>query len=369
MKRKISSCCLVLAVLVLTLLTGISASAASNRYVAKIGNKKYTSLSAAVKNVKSGQTIKVTSGIATSGSLVIHRPNVKFTIDFGKQNYISTGKDHAIRVEAGSVTIKNARLTAKQGEGELLHVNKGAKAVIDGGTFKSKMFIGKENLNNATYAIYNKGTLTIKKGSFIADFDSDMRYAGLFLIGNTGTMKISGGTFKGDRYGMLENWGNLTISGGSLISTAPEDNFMSWGPYNFNDGIVTITGGKLISACSMFNSGKLAMKGGTLKCAELWGRDGSSATFSGKCKVEMTRRIGTQAQITITGGTFKSSSKEDAMLYAASSKGRITVEGGRFIGKKTYLYEESDSGKVNFIGKNYIADIFSACVSSVTDVK
>ncbi len=296
MKRKISSCCLVLAVLVLTLLTGISASAASNRYVAKIGNKKYTSLSAAVKNVKSGQTIKVTSGIATSGSLVIHRPNVKFTIDFGKQNYISTGKDHAIRVEAGSVTIKNARLTAKQGEGELLHVNKGAKAVIDGGTFK------------------------------------------------------------GDRYGMLENWGNLTISGGSLISTAPEDNFMSWGPYNFNDGIVTITGGKLISACSMFNSGKLAMKGGTLKCAELWGWDGSSATFSGKCKVEMTRRIGTQAQITITGGTFKSSSKEDAMLYAASSKGRITVEGGRFIGKKTYLYEESDSGKVNFIGKNYIAD-------------
>ena len=113
MNKKKRGLFLFVCILLLTMLLSMTAFAAKgDKSAASIGSKRYPSLEAAVKAVKKGQTIKVTKDITVSDTLTVNKPKVNFTIDFGKHRYKYTGSDYAIRLNKGTVTIKNAKVTA-----------------------------------------------------------------------------------------------------------------------------------------------------------------------------------------------------------------------------------------------------------------
>lgn len=377
MNRKKRGLVLLLCTLLLTLMFGTTVFAASSKKtVAKIGSREYTSLNAAVKAVKKGQTIKVTKGISASGTVTINRPKVNFTIDFGKHTYKYTSTGYAFKVNQGTVTIKNANVTASKGK--LMYVEKGAKTVISSGSMKGIM-------------IENRGTLTVKGGTFTGSGSSSsweqILEKGLFY--NYGTMTVSGGTVKAGKNVAVHNKGTLKITGGtfqtSLVLKNNSDPVSSGALIlNYlNNGKITVTGGTFTSdVITFFNGGALTIKGGTFtskRVSPVWNTHSTvkitGGTFSskgdwatvwttsddlGRGKVTITDGKFTAANmvlecwsnsvITIKGGTFKTTSTYDPKgkrpLMLAFDTSKITVNGGTFTAKKTYLYYQDEKATV-----------------------
>lgn len=355
-----------LCTLLLTVMLGMTAFASTGKKTAAtIGNKQYTSLEAAVKAVKKGQTIKVTKNITASDTLKISKSKVNFTIDFGKKTYKYTGDDYAIRVNKGNVTIKNAKMTVSKGKG--IYVKKGASLTISSGTFTGQ---GASNtwekiLDKGIF--YNNGTMNVKGGTVKAGKNA--------AIHNRGTLKITGGTFStslalkdnadsvssGALILNYLNNGKVTITGGTFKA---EVNVL------FNGGSLTITGGtftsgKVSALCNSHATAKI--NGGTFTSKGDWATVLSVSDDMGKSKVTIEKGTFTAANmvlecwgnstVTINGGTFKTTStydpkgKRPVMLAFGTSK--ITVNGGTFIGKKTYLYYQDKKASVKFKGGEF----------------
>lgn len=357
---------LILCTLLLTVMVGMTAFAATNKKTAAtIGNKQYTSLEAAVKAVKKGQTIKVTKSITTSETLAISKSKVNFTIDFGKKTYKYTGDDYAIRVNKGTVTIKNAKMTVSKGKA--IYVKKGASATISSGTFAG-------NGSSSTW--------------------EDIVDRGLFY--NCGTMNIKGGTVKAGKNVAVHNLGTMSIFGGTFSSTLTlKDNSEPRGSgaliYNYQEkGKLTVCGGTFTAKVNaLTNGGSLTVKGGTFtssKASALWNMHATAtinggtfvskgdwaalmntSDYMGTGKVSVKKGTFTAANMVlecwgdstlkISGGTFKTTSTYDPNgkrpVMLAFDKSKITVNGGTFIGKKTYLYYQDKNASVKLKGGEF----------------
>lgn len=366
MNTKRKGMVLFLCTLLLTVTFGMTAFAAANKKTAAvIGSKQYPSLEAAVKAVKKGQTIKVTKSITTSETLAISKSKVNFTIDFGKKTYKYTGDDYAVRVNKGTVTIKNAKMTVSQGKG--IYVKKGAALTVSGGTFTGNGTSNTWEKITDRGIFYNKGTMTIKGGTVKAGKN--------VAVHNLGTMTISGGTFTStlametndDPRGsgaLIYNYqdkGKLTISGGSFSSKV---NTLT------NGGSLTVKGGTFTSgkASALWNMhAAAAVNGGTFASKGDWAALMNTSDYMGTGKVTVKKGTFTAANmvlecwgdstVKISGGTFKTTSTYDPNgkrpVMLAFDKSKITVSGGTFIGKKTYLYYQDKGASVKLKGGEF----------------
>ena len=270
----------ILMLLTLTFTVSVTTQAASST-VAKIGNKKYTSLQKAINAVKNGQTIKVTKNISTRKFFAaeIDKPGMSFTIDFQNHTYKATDKNYLLYIMAGNVTLKNAKFNGYTHSRSLIYVQKGAKLTIKNGTYKK-------------IAIENDGFLTINGGTFVEGTPGDSGLQDIGIIFSTKSLKITGGTFMGRTVNC--NGGKASITGGTFTYTLNERTIQ-----NSSSSTLTISGGKFTNKyCVLQNSGTL----------------------------------------TVTGGTFSSTSKGASLIYLKG--GSMTkLKGGTFIGKSgSHLY-------------------------------
>lgn len=145
MSRRRKTGLFLITLIICMLLFSVSAFAAGT--VARIGNKTYTSLPAAVKAVKKGQTIRVTKNISGNAEIRLNK-KVAYTLDFGKHTCKCP-----LTIQSGTVTLKNS----KKQSGRIL-IKDNASVTILSGVYIST---AKEN----TPAIINYGTLTVKGGT------------------------------------------------------------------------------------------------------------------------------------------------------------------------------------------------------------
>ena len=362
--------------LTLAMSAGTVSLAAKN--VAKIGNKGYATLQAAVDAVQKGQVIKVTGNITTKDTLNISKSaQNSFTIDFGSGSYKYKGSGYAIELKQGRVTLKNANLTA----GKLIKTEKGTNLVIPNGTYKGIM-------------LTNWGTTLIKSGTFKGTGSTEgdqVREVG--LLDNYGTMTIKGGTFSAGKNTAIENRGTITISDGTFTSSLKAasgtpmvglllDNRGKQGGALADEGATaTITGGTFTgNVTAVHNCGILTVKAGRFtsnKSCTIINAEGtitvSGGSFKSKAKgihafwTQVTAKTfisggevtsaGTAIDcldggiVKATGGTFTSTSSEEPVLQAIGEGSELLVTGGKIVGKETYAYYEEDGGKVTIGSK------------------
>lgn len=355
-----------LGTMLLTLLFSTCAFAKSST-VATIGSQKYTSLEAAVRKVKKGQTIVLKKNVTYSTTLTISSSVKNFTINLNGKTVTFKNNKSYLYIKKGSVTLTNGKIKQSAADGYAIKVKKGAALNIKKGT--------------CTGRISNAGTMTVEKGTFSSA--SKKTDASSAFVTNTGKLTINGGSFSGKNTITIKNTGTLTINNGTFTCAAYADvdgylDAIDVGDYgalldNAQKGKATIEGGKFTSSTLCFRSsgsavltvtggtfkslndgntklegGTVSVKGGTWTSGgEIFGERGggkitvSGGTFSCPWVLFETRK----GPIKITGGTFKSTAGSDiAMLLGRD--GKITVTGGTFTGRKTYLY----SGDVS-VGK------------------
>ena len=302
-------------ILFLCLATAIPADAAG---VARIGRKSYPTLAAAIKAVKSNQTIVLKKNI-TIKDTVISKKKKTYTINLNRHQ-IKMKDFGQLLIEKGKVTFKNGTLKKTGTSDGILNVGKKAKVTIASGTYNGsimnwgKFLIKRGQFKAKDNAIINEGKLTINNGSFSSSMTSAS------TISSSGTCTIKGGSFynpKGGTVGIgpssfVKNQkAILYIKGGSFKSLKEEAVsvsgkntyayiskgtltgglnvgfysrvFMSGGNVTLNsirdvnvnpDGIFTMTGGTInapvrrlyggIYARAMYVGGTAYLKGGTI---------------------------------------------------------------------------------------------------------
>jgi len=343
-------------ILITLLLLCVPVSAAT---VCKIGKKGYSSLPKAIKAVKNGQTITVTSNITTHDLLRLDRGKISYTINFNNKKYTykytSSKKEPAIVLEQPTkVTIKKANISANfssamPATGQIF--NGGGTLILESGTY-------------TVPGIINAKSMTIKGGTFKPTASMPDAYNGekyLFINMNGGTLTIAGGTFKmNGKCGIVTDTLNgqggkkLTIKGGTFTATRSVDREVSMmkifntasitgGTFNCtNTGIwingnVTISGGKFnfkktkqtgggpgpgISLGGETNKGKLTIKGGTFTSTAA-----SEDMFPGTC---VNTFAGTT---TITKGTFKARQVVSNGSSGPNAVSKTIIKGGTFKGE------------------------------------
>ncbi|MCD7884335.1 MAG: hypothetical protein LUI87_11635 [Lachnospiraceae bacterium] len=235
-KKNLRKFFVTLSAMFLLIFTMSLTSMAASKTVASIGSTNYTSLSAALKKVKNGETITLKANVTQTSALNINRDK-SFTLNLnGKKITFSSGK--TMKIKSGTVTITGTGTITGSGivvsEGAVLNIKKGTykqyieshgTTNISGGTIKG----------NSTYGtcISNSGKLKITAGTFTASGKRD-------IIDSEGTVTIIGGTFTStSTYNMLSNWGSgtMTIKGGTFSNTK-DQMVCAW-----DNAVTTITGG------------------------------------------------------------------------------------------------------------------------------
>ncbi len=345
-----------LSVLVLTMLLSMPASAASKKTVATIGKKSYTSMSSAVKAVKNGQTIELQKDTKIKSAL---NRNKKYTINLNGHTLTGTysikdtriSSSNAVRISAGSVTVKNGAVTG-------FYVNKGALLTVS--NMKTDP---NADLYNTIYcyikkgaavkfksgsfnrlSIYNYGTLTINKMTVKDRFD--------LINESSGTATIKEGTFNANGYDSITNSGKLTISGGTFKDIE----------FRNSSGKMTISDGKFTSGG--YNSqlgisgGQVIIKGGTFKSTSydtVISNSGTLKITGGTIKsTSYDTVISNYGTLKITGGTIKSTGSAENLDHASMGTifcrggSKTTITGGTISNKYSngiYIYEYADSFK------------------------
>ncbi|MCD7736316.1 MAG: hypothetical protein LUI07_05050 [Lachnospiraceae bacterium] len=358
------------------LLTAVlSATAfAASKTVATIGSTKYTSLDAAIKAVKSGETIVLKSDITTSDSITISRSGKTFTLNLNKHTITFKGSASLI-VKKGTVTIRNGKIMHNKVAGTILKVSKAAMVTVKSGTYTG--FISNAGTMNIT-----KGTFSNSKSKAQADYEKNDYESVLMetrVFTNSGTLNISNGTFKCYYCGMFSNTGILNISGGVFDFKSCASPYLIHSIYNnTKNAKLTITGGTFDAGGLLDNTdGATALiKGGTFSIYSLYNEvEGSMTISDGDFKLIYaisSPGIHNYGSLTIKGGTFSSfdiegSSEVDSDYWGVENRGgTLKVKGGTF---KTLIYTESGAyNDVASIGKTTISGgTFYGKVSAYSD--
>lgn len=165
-----------------------------------------------------------------------------------------------------------------------LHVDAGAEAILNGGTFERSLeagYDGKNSGGNSWYTIANRGTVTINNG--VTVLNGDAKTTGLYssMIGNgypsagdntdghDVVLTINGGTFTGGKWNLKnDDYGIATVNGGTFQASSGLCNVLTWNDLTVNGGTFKSDDCAIVArdAAVEYNDGLVTMTGGVFDC-------------------------------------------------------------------------------------------------------
>ena len=354
MRKKLLFCCL----LIITILA-VSSTAFAARYVAEIGNKKYTTVSKAVKDVQRGETIKLLRDASWSypGAIYPDKEGIagkKFTIDLAQHVLLVKKK---IFVGGGTnLIIKNGTIKGRSSNGPCFEAgaysyqNDRRRSRLTFQRCKIKMlrraFFLETNLN--ADIVMKNTDLSFAKAATCSALE----------IGEDSTLKVTGGSWTGGKENqvIIQNSGTVKIArldykGRSLLSTGDGSALITSGTYYLKNDyvrdLITVSGGKLTISGGKFTSetsgligidcGTMIMTGGTLHNIQIPVNNTYSAPYetdsgyytpghSGPVCIYISASDDEETVVKLNGG--KVISDHGCCIYRTADDGaRITVGG------------------------------------------
>ena len=290
--------------------------------VAMIGAKEYPTLTAAINEANTGDTVKLVNNVTENVTI----PATKtITLDLNGMT-LTNVDDHTI--------LNNGNLTI-MGTGRV------------------------DNISHAKGALYNKGTVVINGGTFDRSCENGMNKGesgqnSWYTIKNVGTMTINDGA-------TVQTAGNNAALG--KFSSLVSNGYFNANDYNTNKGldqpILTIDGGTFRGGLNTIKNddrAKLTINGGTFSnyyqavvqnhnIAEITGgtftaaSDANTETYGiYNCGCGAGIDLGT---LTVSGGTFTGATY--AVAEVSSQNAIVNISGGQFAGTKAAIIKSSTS--------------------------
>ena len=290
--------------------------------VAMIGAKEYLTLTAAINEANTGDTVKLVNNVTENVTI----PAAKtITLDLNGMT-LTNVDDHTI-LNNGNLTIMGTGRVDNISHAKGALYNKGT-VVINGGTFDRSRENGMnkgESGQNSWYTIKNVGTMTINDGATVQTAGNNAALGkfsslvsnGYFNVNDYTTNKgldqpiltIDGGTFRGGLNTIKnDDRAKLTINGGTF------SNYYQAVVQNHN--IAEITGGTFTAAS-----------------------DANTETYGiYNCGCGAGIDLGT---LTVSGGTFTGATY--AVAEVSSQNAIVNISGGQFAGTKAAIIKSSTS--------------------------
>ena len=277
--------------------TGKAESRPAEDAAASIGEKNYKSLADAIKAAPDNVQTTITLRNACQEDVVIP-VGKNIVLDLNGQT-LSNSKDHTI-TNNGTLTI--------QGDGTI------------------------DCTTHARGAVNNNGTLTISGGTLTRSVDVPQTNS-WYVVNNAkgATMTIDGGEIIGNSTysSCVRNLGNATVSGGTIR----QDKMIAF--KNDDTGVLTVTGGKIISEDQAIQNWKTAeVKGGEIEGRiYTWGYVEKGQEYAGETTISGGKVTGDVAAVNYDGQAAKPDVKITGDAEIIGSLKTCNYDGGKFTDK------------------------------------
>ena len=290
--------------------------------VAMIGAKEYPTLTAAINEANTGDTVKLVNNVTENVTI----PAAKtLTLDLNGMT-LTNVDDHTI-LNNGNLTIMGTGRVDNISHAKGALYNKGT-VVINGGTFDRSRENGMnkgESGQNSWYTIKNVGTMTINDGATVQTAGNNA------ALGKFSSL-VSNGYFNANDYNTNKGLDQpiLTIDGGTFrggLNTIKND----------DRARLTINGGTFSNyyQAVVQNHNIAEITGGTFTAAS----DANTETYGiYNCGCGAGIDLGT---LTVSGGTFTGATY--AVAEVSSQNAIVNISGGQFAGTKAAIIKSSTS--------------------------
>ena len=290
--------------------------------VAMIGAKEYPTLTAAINEANTGDTVKLVNNVTENVTI----PAAKtITLDLNGMT-LTNVDDHTI-LNNGNLTIMGTGRVDNISHAKGALYNKGT-VVINGGTFDRSRENGMnkgESGQNSWYTIKNVGTMTINDGATVQTAGNNA------ALGKFSSL-VSNGYFNANDYNTNKGLDQpiLTIDGGTFrggLNTIKNDDRAK----------LTINGGTFSNyyQAVVQNHNIAEITGGTFTAAS----DANTETYGiYNCGCGAGIDLGT---LTVSGGTFTGATY--AVAEVSSQNAIVNISGGQFAGTKAAIIKRSTS--------------------------
>ena len=290
--------------------------------VAMIGAKEYPTLTAAINEANTGDTVKLVNNVTENVTI----PAAKtITLDLNGMT-LTNVDDHTI-LNNGNLTIMGTGRVDNISHAKGALYNKGT-VVINGGTFDRSRENGMnkgESGQNSWYTIKNVGTMTINDGATVQTAGNNA------ALGKFSSL-VSNGYFNANDYKTNKGLDQpiLTIDGGTFrggLNTIKND----------DRARLTINGGTFSNyyQAVVQNHNIAEITGGTFTAAS----DANTETYGiYNCGCGAGIDLGT---LTVSGGTFTGATY--AVAEVSSQNAIVNISGGQFAGTKAAIIKSSTS--------------------------
>jgi len=290
--------------------------------VAMIGAKEYPTLTAAINEANTGDTVKLVNNVTENVTI----PAAKtITLDLNGMT-LTNVDDHTI-LNNGNLTIMGTGRVDNISHAKGALYNKGT-VVINGGTFDRSRENGMnkgESGQNSWYTIKNVGTMTINDGATVQTAGNNA------ALGKFSSL-VSNGYFNANDYNTNKGLDQpiLTIDGGTFrggLNTIKNDDRAK----------LTINGGTFSNyyQAVVQNHNIAEITGGTFTAAS----DANTETYGiYNCGCGADIDLGT---LTVSGGTFTGATY--AVAEVSSQNAIVNISGGQFAGTKAAIIKSSTS--------------------------
>lgn len=292
--------------------SGTVSALSAEQAAASIGAKNYKSLADAIKAAPDNVQTTITLRNACQEDVVIPAGK-NIVLDLNGQT-LSNSKDHTI-TNNGTLTI--------QGDGTI------------------------DCTTHARGAVNNNGTLTISGGTLTRSVDVPKTNS-WYVVNNAkgATMTIDGGEIIGNSTysSCVRNLGNATVSGGTIR----QDKMIAF--KNDDTGVLTVTGGKIISEDQAIQNWKTAeVKGGEIEGRiYTWGYVEKGQEYAGETTISGGKVTGDVAAVNYDGQTAKPDVKITGDAEIIGSLKTCNYDGGKFTDKNN-----DDGSKLTVSGGSF----------------
>ncbi len=292
--------------------TGKAESLPAEDAAASIGEKNYKSLADAIKAAPDNVQTTITLRNACQEDVVIPAGK-NIVLDLNGQT-LSNSKDHTI-TNNGTLTIR--------GDGTI------------------------DCTTHARGAVNNNGTLTISGGTLTRSVDVPKTNS-WYVVNNAkgATMTIDGGEIIGNSTysSCVRNLGNATVSGGTIR----QDKMIAF--KNDDTGVLTVTGGKIISEDQAIQNWKTAeVKGGEIEGRiYTWGYVEKGQEYAGETTISGGKVTGDVAAVNYDGQTAKPDVEITGDAEIIGSLKTCNYDGGKFTDKNN-----DDGSKLTVSGGSF----------------
>ena len=290
--------------------------------VAMIGAKEYPTLTAAINEANTGDTVKLVNNVTENVTIPAA---MTITLDLNGMT-LTNVDDHTI-LNNGNLTIMGTGRVDNISHAKGALYNKGT-VVINGGTFDRSRENGMnkgESGQNSWYTIKNVGTMTINDGATVQTAGNNA------ALGKFSSL-VSNGYFNANDYNTNKGLDQpiLTIDGGTFrggLNTIKNDDRAK----------LTINGGTFSNyyQAVVQNHNIAEITGGTFTAAS----DANTETYGiYNCGCGAGIDLGT---LTVSGGTFTGATY--AVAEVSSQNAIVNISGGQFAGTKAAIIKSSTS--------------------------